>query len=853
MDGQHWNGKLNIKGKNIRYTYVLYSNGHIKSSEWGGLRNVVLSAKGDMYLHDEWINRDNINNAFLTSAFTRAIFKRGSVAQKSARLPSGNLVFELRCGKIPAHLKMGIIGNTTELGEWKKPVVMNDSQFPFFHAALDISSSNVFLEYKFVMINTSDDTIVAWEEGENRHFHFFPDNSKTCRVRLSHNNFRYGQYLWKGAGVAIPVFSLRSHKSMGIGEFADLKELVDWAEKTGLKLVQVLPVNDTLATMSWKDSYPYAAISVFALHPLYISIEKMAPFRSKKDHKEYEKTRLHLNSLEYVDFEQVLQWKFRYFKILFEQEYQSFLDYTDVQSYMESQREWLLPYAVFCHLRDKYNTSNFNLWPEDYRTYDQQRFESYYNNHEDVRKACDFYIFLQYHADKQLKEARDYARTRGIVLKGDLPIGSLRYGADAWVEPELYNMNEQAGAPPDDFATSGQNWGFPTYNWEVMSKDDFTWWRRRMTQLNRYFDALRIDHILGFFRIWQIPAEHIQGTMGLFNPRLPYSEEELVHFGLTEGDSRYILPYLTPEILRQKFRQDAEDIMNVFMMIDETGRIVFKPELSTQRRIRDFISQNSDYARYESMLSELVSEVLLIREPGETGEHTYNPRITLHTTYSYSQLSKYARENLMRLYNDYFYHRHEDFWRDQAFWKLPPILDASDMLICAEDLGMIPKSVSGVLKDLNIMSLEIQRMPKGSSQYGQTREYPYFSVCSTSSHDMSTVRGWWEADHENAKNFFYHYLHWQGIVPMSCDPSIVEAILNDHMSSPSMLAIFPIQDWIGIDNQLRKEDAFSEQINEPSNPDHYWKFRFHLNIEDLLKADELNSRIRHMVQTHGRG
>jgi 4-alpha-glucanotransferase len=853
VDGKHWTGTVDIKVKNIRYKYVLYSGGKLNRAEWGDVRNIVLPGKDIMYFEDEWRERDSINNAFITSAFTQAIFKREKSITINKKPEAGNLVFILRYGKIPGHLKMGVIGNIPELGEWEKPVIMDDAHFPFFRMVINLSADNVFLEYKFVIVNPEDHSILAWEEGQNRQYHYFVDNTKKNQVYLSHNEFRYTKAFWKGAGVAIPVFSLRTQKGMGIGEFSDLIPLADWASDTGLKMIQVLPVNDTLATMSWKDSYPYAAISVFALHPLYIHVEDIAPFKLKTDQKEYEKARQELNVLDNVDFEQVLQLKFKFFRILFQQEYPKFLKDEKVQTYIESQKTWLLPYAIFCHLRDKYETSNFNLWPDGFSTYDAISSEKYYGSQEDVRKACDFYIFLQYHADKQLTAARDYARSRGIVLKGDLPIGIFRHSTDAWVAPHLYNMDEQAGAPPDDFATLGQNWGFPTYNWEVMSQDNFTWWRRRMKQLNRYFDALRIDHILGFFRIWQIPSNQIQGTLGLFNPRLPYTREELSHFGLTGDMSRYTMPYITPEILRRKFGQDAEEVMGVFFHIDETGKIVFKPHLSSQRQIQDFISHNPSFDKFKGRLFELIAEVLLMPESDFEHPQKYNPRITLNTTYSYSQLDRYSQDNVMRLYNDYYYNRHEEFWRDQAYWKLPPIIDASDMLICAEDLGMIPKSVSGVLKDLNILSLEIQRMPKGASTFGQTREYPYFSVCSPSSHDMSTIRGWWESDHDNAKNFYYHYLHWQGLVPMSCEPAIVEAIVNDHMSSPSMLAIFPVQDLVGMDKDRRKQDAFSEQINEPSNPDHYWRFRFHLNVEDLLKAEDLNIRIRQMIVRNGRG
>ncbi|HMU04072.1 MAG TPA: 4-alpha-glucanotransferase, partial [Saprospiraceae bacterium] len=438
-----------------------------------------------------------------------------------------------------------------------------------------------------------------------------------------------------------------------------------------------------------------------------------------------------------------------------------------------------------------------------------------------------------------------------VVLKGDLPIGIYRYSCDAWVAPELYNMDEQAGAPPDDYAVLGQNWGFPTYNWSEMAKDGFLWWQNRMRQLNRYFDALRIDHILGFFRIWQIPTDQVEGTMGSFNPRLPFTREELAQYGVSGDLSRYTMPPLTYDHLGQLFGSDMEEVFDVFFTKMSDSRIVFKSSFDTQLEISQFVAQNPKYKKYEKNLLLLVSNVLLLVEPNSGGQQ-FNPRITLTTTQSYTQLDQYAQARILKLYNDYYYSRHDEYWRQQALWKLPAILDASDMLICGEDLGMIPKAVPGVMRDLNIISLEIQRMPKGNSKFGQVPSYPYFSVCSPSCHDMSTIRGWWQGDHENAKEYYYNYLKWYGYTPMDGSPEIVQAIVEDHMASPSMLAIFPIQDLVGMDATLRKEDANAEQINEPSNPKHYWRFRFHLNMEDLLKEKGLNDKIRSLVKKYGR-
>ena len=853
FDGENWVGHLELdKDIVIQYKYVILKDNVLTRAEWGKYRKVKLKKTQETIAYDKWRDRANENNAYLSTAFVDAIFKRNqhnSIKVNLDKPTKNTLTFRLNSSTIQPNLCFGVIGNLKELGDWKTPILMSDSQFPQWEISIPTDLHHAVVEYKFVIVDPTDQSILIWEDGSNRSCHFAFDADKKHEVIITDDHFRFQDTRWKGAGVAIPVFSLRSQQSMGIGEFSDLKLMIDWANKTGLSMIQVLPVNDTIANKTWQDSYPYAAISVFALHPLYINIASIASFENKTIAKSYDKDLKVLNKLSTVDFESVLHSKFKYLKILFDQEYSTLKDNKSYIDFLQKSSDWLPQYATFCHLRDKYATCNFNQWPQN-TVFTQDILEYYTSNNYPEHQEIEFYYFVQYHADKQLLEAKEYARTHGIVLKGDLPIGIYRYSCDAWIAPELYNMSEQAGAPPDDYAVLGQNWGFPTYNWSVMAKDGFAWWRRRMQKLNQYFDALRIDHILGFFRIWQIPIDQIEGTLGSFNPRLPYSIGELQSFNISGDLSRYTQPYITDESLRYYFGDNVNEVFDTFFTV-ENHKIKFKNEFVSQHKINHFISKNSKFSQHEKALLHLMTEVLLMEEPNTNGQY-FNPRITLSTTHSYDQLHPSEKSSFTALYNDYNFQRHDQFWKEQALWKLPAILDASDMLICGEDLGMIPASVPGVMKAMNLLSLEIQRMPKGNSQYGVVRNYPYFSVCSPSCHDMSTIRGWWEADSENANRFYHQYIHGLGSAPKECTTQIVRFIVADHLASPSMLAIFPLQDLVGMDENLRYPDAAAEQINEPSNPKHYWRFRFHLPMESLLDADTLNLQIKTMVKEAGR-
>ena len=563
---------------------------------------------------------------------------------------------------------------------------------------------------------------------------------------------------WKGAGTAIPVFALRSKEDFGVGEFYDLKKMIDWAAKTGQSIIQILPINDTTMTHFWQDSYPYNANSTFALHPQFINL----PAIGVSEDEEYIAMRDSLNALDKIDYVKVNDAKTKYIKKAFEATWASVSRRKDYKAFMDANREWLIPYAAFCALRDSNGTPEFGKWG-DMAEYDPKKVEKYCAAH---KKDISYHCFVQYHLNAQLTEVRNYAHSKGVVLKGDLPIGISRTSADAWQNPRLFNMDSQAGAPPDAFAADGQNWGFPTYNWEEMEKDGFAWWKRRLGKMNEYFDAFRIDHILGFFRIWEIPITEKSGLEGHFNPALPYSREELQNWGY--GDKM------------QYFLED----------------------------------------------------------PHRKG--WFHPRIN-------------ARQQLGGLYDDFFYHRHNEFWKGTALKKLSALLGSTSMLTCGEDLGMIPACVPEVMKHLNIISLEIQTMPKDPSQtFGNPAWYPYSCVCTTSTHDMNPIRAWWEEDHHTTQKYYNEALGCQGIAPEKCEPWICRNILEQHLWSPAMLVILPLQDWLSIDPGLRRENPADERINVPAICPYYWRYRMHITLDQLLEADAFNADVAAMVRNSGR-
>lgn len=655
--------------------------------------------------------------------------------------------------------------------------------------------------------------------------------------------------LKREAGTVIPIFSLRSTKDEGIGDFLDLKPLVDWAVLTHQTVIQTLPVNDTTCTHTWKDSYPYNSISVFALHPLYLNVKAVSSqFECDLTAEESLWLSSSAYSTQLLDYDAVDAFKWKQIRLLYRQMRRRTFSEPAYSLFFQRNRTWLEPYAAFSFLREKYHTSDFRQWPA-YSVYvGADVSDLIRENYEEVA----IYYFVQYHLDAQLREAHDYAREKGIRFKGDIPIGISRNGVDAWTHHDLFNFEEQAGAPPDDFSDDGQNWGFPTYNWERMAHDGYAWWKMRLEKMAEYFDAYRLDHILGFFRIFEIPMTSSSGLLGHFRPALPLSWTEIQQALGPIDKKRWILPYLDEDLLQDVFGSDVPQIVSSFLKkASDSNTYLFKPAYRTQCDVaQKFASAQQGFLKQNGALCEKVQrlfcEVLFI--PDEKGKG-YHPRINAYKSYSFKRLPVLLQQRFMKLYNDFYYVRHTAFWKQEAMKKLPALVAATPMIACGEDLGMIPDGVQEVMQALQIMSLEIERMPKMPHlEFGILKNNPYLSVCTTSSHDTSTIRGWWEEDRACTERYFHQILNCGGEAPYFCEPWICERILSRHLLSPSRWVIFPLQDWLSIDGKVRWEETQNERINVPSEPNHYWRYRMHINLESLLQQTVLNEKIARLVQ-----
>ena len=855
FDGQStWSYTLTLPDSMNEFTYCYVVKNDFSQfvrNEFGKPHCLLLTSGIDCEIHDIWQDVP-ADKPFYSSAFTQGIFSR----EKTPAPITGNageILFRINAPIIKRDEVLAVSGSNEALGKWnpKMAVILNDYSFPQWFFAIKVADIDAPFEYKFLILKKDTHEVVAWENCNNRYFNPLDYKIGQGLTFITLHAFNNPMPNWKGAGTAIPVFSLRTDEDFGVGDFYDLFKMVDWASLTGQKFIQILPINDTTMTRTWVDSYPYSSNSIFALHPMYLRPDAIGELSDAERLAEYKAKAAELNSLPTVDYEQVNEWKLKYAHDLYDQFGAETMQTEAFKDFVATNEYWLKPYAAFCVLRDTKGTADFTQWGF-YASYDEESIDKFCTEN---NKEILFIYFLQFHLDKQLRQVRDYAHSKGVVLKGDIPIGISRESVDAWTNPRLFNLDCQAGAPPDDFSIMGQNWGLPTYNWEEMNKDGFKWWKNRFRKMSEYFDAYRIDHILGFFRIWQIPMNAVHGLLGIFYPAMPYTEDEMRNqYDFWLDKDLHTNPYIMDYFLHDFFGDYTEEAKNRFLYVRGPGRYGLKEEYDTQAKVVKYFSNleaDEKNEKLKNALLGLIDEVLFIEDAEQKGK--YHPRISAQFTYIYRSLNDYERWCFNRLYNDFFYHRHNDFWYGKAMWKLQPLIGATDMLVCGEDLGMIPDCVPAVMDKLQILSLEIQRMPKDPKmEFGNPLLYPYMSVCTTSTHDMPGIRAWWEANHEKTQHFFNYMMHEWGNAPYYAEPWICERIVAMHLNSPAMLTILPLQDWLAIDGKIRRENPNDEQINNPSNNHHYWRYRMHLTIEELMECNGFNDKIKSMITGSGR-
>ena len=826
------------------YRYcVVRDDGEISERQFRHIGTVA-----DVVIVDTWRSPEMPADALKAEAFANAVFSSEKNANNVPDPKPSTITIRLTDPRLEPDEAFCIV--MKQFISWNTERAFIMKRYKDFTWQYDLKNDRLLkeVEFKFGIWDTRNNCFKRYEEGSN---HIIRVGESTRTTLVSFDSFFYNKE-WRAAGVAVPVFSLRTRTSRGCGEFADIKALADWCVVAGLKVIQLLPINDTTANNNFRDSYPYNAISVMALHPNYISVQRVYEYYGKRIESIDRETGIFINNLNMVDYDRTRDWKKQTLRKLFNANKQTILEDKEFVTYFNSNKEWLRNYAAFAYLRDKYHTADFRRWgseAEHSKKLVESLFEPTAPSYADVM----FSVFTQFHLEKQLHEATDYCHSKGIAIKGDLPIGINPDSVEAWVEPELFDFTLQAGAPPDFFSHDGQNWGFPIYKWDKMAKNGYKWWEQRMGRMQQFFDIFRIDHILGFFRIWAIPYPYKSGLMGIFSPALPLSADEIKRRGFGQNLKLFTQPVVSKEFVEEQLGEYAQAMIDeMFEPLDNLLKL--KDEYLVPQKAYEWIEQNvvkvMSRERIRYGYDNIVHEVLFVSV--KRGE--YHPRIMLTQTARFAMLTAEEQEALRTIHDDFFYNRHNEFWKEQATRNLNGMLNKCKMLVCGEDLGMIPASVPIVMKRMQILALELQRMPKLNwERYGNCSKYDYLSVCATSSHDISSIRGWWEENAKETQWYYNNVLGKEGTAPIAASGNIVADIVRIHLNAPSMLCINPIQDYAGIVDHMPHLLPHEERINDPANSNNYWRYRIPFCIDEVTeKYPLLHQSVRHLVQESGR-
>ena len=775
INGWDWDCEINIDNdtETLEYYYSIECGQHEKRREWTAQRHVLETnnGRGTYRLYDRWIDMPGDSFRY-SSAFTECL-NRHVLSRPQSKHFNKTLRLKVCAPQLLTGERLFLLGNTTTLGAWKMENAIEMTNHSINEWVVDADASDMagkMVEFKFMAVSASGDK--TWESRNNREL-VLPTLYDGDTVCYEESEAYFDIYNVRCAGTLVPVFSLRSKKSFGVGDFGDLRMMIDWVAQTHQRVLQVLPINDTTTTHTWTDSYPYSCISIFALHPQYAN----------------------LRALPQLNYERVNNAKTEYLHKLYLQEGATTLKGQPFKQFFESNKTWLVPYAEYCWLRDTTGTFDFNqwkgheLWSEaDRKALETEGSEAYTN--------VAFYYYVQFILSSQMREVHDYARSKGVILKGDIPIGVNRHGCDVWSEPRYFNLNSQAGAPPDDFSVNGQNWGFPTYNWEEML-------------------------IEGYGLHWQ---------------------EEL----FTE-------PFIADWVLDRVFHERAQEVKDKYLLPKGNGLYKMRPEFDTQRKVEkafEGCTSKEDLWLRDGLYA-LISDVLFLRDHRDPNR--FHPRISVQFDFIYQWLWDSDKGIFNKLYNDYYYRRNNQFWYQEAMKKLPRLVQATRMLVCAEDLGMVPDCVPWVMDELRILSLEIQSMPKDPHvRFGHLSRNPYRSVATISTHDMPTMRQWWDENQERTQDYYNNMLYREGPAPHPLPGWLARDIVSRHLTCPSMLCILAIQDWMAIDENLRLTDPNAERINIPANPHHYWRYRMHVCIEDLIANKDFSANVSELVIESGR-
>lgn len=633
------------------------------------------------------------------------------------------------------------------------------------------------------------------------------------------------------SGVSLPLSGLWSTESVGIGEYPDLMKLATWAHECEMDLIQLLPLNDT-----GEQSSPYSALSAFALNPTYLRLGSIPGFEAYKE--ELADWKSKYNTPTRIDYSQTYRFKINVLRDVFEHTKPDLLKDSDLHTWIQD-NSWVRVYSVYRMLKKKNNQASWIDWTELRDPSTKEIDQLWVKNYESVL----FYAWIQYWCEKQFQAAAQDCEAIGVKIKGDIPILISEDSADVWGHRQLFDMNNRAGAPPDMFCTDGQNWRFPCYKWDVLKASNYQWWKDRLQQASKFYHAFRIDHVLGFFRIWQTPEKHNSGMLGRFIPSQAFKVTELQTAGFHEGQ---ILHWTNPSYSVEELQARGLDPLTLANQPFFEGLF----GNTTHFKLRSFLGENE----LKNLDEQTRNNFLRLMSNRIFNQYEENPSQLYPFWYwyesdVYKNESPEIQERIRQVLGDKEQSQ-DQFWGENGHGLLKMMRDETDMLVCAEDLGVVPNCVAPTLANLNILSLKIERWARNYHEAGDpyipVEEYPRLSVCSPACHDTSNLRLWWDEkdlDVEQYKNL----LGWDELPDYLTD-DLAYAVVARNLSANSLIAILPLQDWLSIDYDLRSPTSEEERINIPGTQnDTNWNWRMAVSLDELENNSLFIQKMKNLI------
>ena len=679
----------------------------------------------------------------------------------------------------------------------------------------------------------------------------------------------------QSTGFVLPLLALRT-QDKPCGEFPDLEKLAVLAKKWGMNLIQILPVNDS----GWQAS-PYSALSSIALNPIYLSIKDLPEFEQLSPALCGSLTQMNaqLALHKRVPYGEVLDAKLKILSQAWEEiSSPSFSNRTGVLSVLEGwvkENEWVRPYGCFLELKKRFGGLPWWNWPE-YATVRQDDIETLLSD-SSFAKQVDFWAWVQMRAYWQFENACTLVHAMGIDLMGDIPILMNRDSVDAWYDRQIFDFDFFAGAPPDAGSPPGQNWGFPLYRWDVIEKTGWAFWKTRLEAADHFYSSYRIDHVLGFFRIWAVGKAERDGYLGHFEPEMDYTREELHELGFSDERIQWLSqPHIPESAVEAIFAllKAAHDESNALPQQDTAKfRSVLFSQIGTEplyrfsgqiqgsadfdRLVRDFLPTSgtngvSYGAQNEKALKSSLVSWWRNRSLLELPNGHFIAAPNYWNTQAWCSLSDDERQELKSLIERKGEISNK-LWLENGRKILSAITGHVTMQPCAEDLGFLSPGVPQTLDDLNIPGLRVLRWTRYYEEPGAPfvppDKYPANSVACTSVHDSSTLREWWRDEPDKAK--LWDVLQLPGSCPDDLDPAAALQVVRAFAMVNSRFLVYPLQDLLACDEHYREENPKDERINIPGTCDDFdWTYRMKPSIEGLLPDGGFSSRISSLSKVH---